>query len=174
VKKQLGNAVLVFLVVGAAATLMFEGATSDLLPRGSVAPAFEVDLPGGGRLRSEELKGQVVLLDFWATYCPPCREEMPWLVSLSNELSSKGVRFVAVSHDDPSQREALVAAYSKRVPGLERYAAYGDAITGGRYRVVALPTLYVIGRDGKIAAAVQGSTSEWRVRRWLEAALEAE
>lgn len=171
-KKQLGNAVLVFLVVGAAAALMFQGSGGDLLPKGSVAPPFELERHGGGTLNSEALKGQVVLLDFWATYCPPCREEMPWLVSLSNELGPKGVRFVAVSHDDPSERTSLVAAYSKRVPGLDPSVAYGDAITGGHYRVVALPTLYVIGRDGKIAAAVQGSTSEWRVRRWLNAALE--
>ena len=173
-KKQLGNAVLVFLVVGAAAALMFEGAGGGLLEKGSQAPPFDFEKHGGGRVTSAELKGQVVLLDFWATYCPPCREEMPWLVELSNELEPKGVQFVAVSHDDPDDRAALVNAYAKKVPGLERYTAYGDPFVSGTYRVEALPTLYVIGRDGKIVAAVRGATSEWRVRRWLNAALEAQ
>ena len=174
-KRVLGNAVTVFLVVGAAAVLLLEGARgSSLLADGSEAPAFDFEKHGGGRVTSAELRGQVVLLDFWATYCPPCREEMPWLVELGNELDGKGVKFVAVSHDDPDDRAAVVPAYSKKVPGLEKYVAYGDPFTAGKFKVDALPTLYVIGKDGKVVASVRGATSEWRVRRWIKKALEQE
>ena len=115
----------------------------------------------------------MVLVDFWATWCPPCREELPWLVEVAREYEGKGVRFVAVSHDEPADREAAVAQYVKtRQPELGKYVAYGDPFTGGKYRVQALPTLYVIGRDGRVVASVQGQTSEWRVRRWLKKALE--
>ncbi len=172
-KRVLGNAVTVFLVVGAAAVLLFEGARSTLLPDGAEAPAFDFEKHGGGRLTSAELQGQVVILDFWATYCPPCREEMPWLVEVGDELAAKGVRFVAVSHDDEEDRAAMIANFAKKVPGLEKYVVYGDPFTGGKYRVDALPTLYVIGKDGKVVASVRGSTSEWRVRRWVNEALEA-
>ena len=170
--KNWSNAVMVFLVVAAAAVLLLDGARSDLLPEGSEAPPFDFEKHGGGRVTSAELKGQVVLLDFWATYCGPCREEMPWLVELGDELKAKGVRFVAVNHD-PEDGPSLVAAYAKKVPGVDRFTAYGDPFTGGKYKVNALPTLYVIGKDGKVFASVRGATSEWRVRRWVNSALEA-
>ena len=67
----------------------------------------------------------------------------------------------------------LVGIYAKdKVPGLEPYAVFANGAVVQKYRVAVLPTLYVIGRDGKIVASTHGSTSEWRVRRWLNAALE--
>jgi thiol-disulfide isomerase/thioredoxin len=174
VKKWLTNAVTLFLVAAAGIVLMLQGAGGNLLPVGADAPAFDLERHGGaGRFTSAELKGKVVMLDFWATWCGPCREEMPWLVELAREYEGKGVQLVAASHDEPDERQGAIDAFAKNdVPGVERYAAYGDPFTSGKYRVEALPTLYVIGKDGKIVASVRGSVSEWRVRRWLNAALE--
>jgi thiol-disulfide isomerase/thioredoxin len=172
VKKVLSNAVTLFLVASAAALLILEGYGGDTLPAGSEAPPFDLETHDGARLTSADLRGQVVLLDFWATWCPPCREEMPWLVELGREYQGKGVRFVAASRDEDGWKQAVGAYARKSVPGLEAFAANGDPFTAGRYRVDALPTLYVIGRDGKIVGGVRGSTSRWRVKRWLNAALE--
>jgi thiol-disulfide isomerase/thioredoxin len=171
VKKLLSNGVTVFIVIGAIAVIAFDGFSSSLLPDGTVAPELKFEKLGGGTLEPSDLAGQVVLLDFWATWCPPCREEMPWLVSLEKEFEAKGVRFVAASEDD---ERPLVGIYAKdKVPGLEPYAVFSNAAVVQKYRVAVLPTLYVIGRDGKIVASTHGSTSEWRVRRWLNAALDA-
>jgi thiol-disulfide isomerase/thioredoxin len=171
VKKVFSNAVTLFLVVGAAALLILDGFGGDTLPAGSEAPPFDLETLDGARVTSAELKGQVVLLDFWATWCPPCREEMPWLVELGQQYRAKGVRFVAASRDD-EWKQAVGAYARKSVPGLETFAVSGDPFTAGKYRVDALPTLYVIGKDGKIIGGARGSVSEWRVKRWLNAALE--
>jgi thiol-disulfide isomerase/thioredoxin len=172
VKKWLSNGIFLFLIAGAIAVIVFDNlGHGRMLPIGSEAPAFELDRLGGGRVTSAELKGQVVMLDFWATWCPPCRSEMPWLVEVAKEYEAKGVRFVAASVDD--ERPA-VGLYAKDVvPGLDRYAAFADPFTVGRFNVAGYPTLYVIGRDGKISASYEAEASEWRVRRWLNAALEA-
>jgi thiol-disulfide isomerase/thioredoxin len=171
VKKWLSNAVTLFLIAGAVAVFLMDGFGSNLLPDGTLAPEFELDKLGGGRVSSAGMKGDVVMVDFWATWCPPCRAEMPWLVKLGAEYEAKGVHFVAVSADD--ERPAVGIYAKDRVPGLDRFAVFSDGVVGGRFKVSALPTLYVIGRDGKIVASSQGETSEWRVRRWLNAALEA-
>lgn len=173
-KSWVSNAITLFLVAAVAAVMLLEGFGGNVLPPGTPAPPFDFEKHQGGRVTSEELRGQVVLIDFWATWCGPCRGEMPWLVGLANEYEAKGVRFVAASHDDAEERKAAIDAYTRQnVPGLTRYAVYADPFTGAKYRVDALPTLYVIGRDGKIVAGTRGATSEWRVRRWLNAALEA-
>jgi thiol-disulfide isomerase/thioredoxin len=166
------NGIVLFLIAGALAVFFFDGVGSQPLPEGSPAPEFELDKLGGGRVTSQALKGQVVLVDFWATWCPPCQAEMPWLVKLAKEYESKGVQFVAAA--SPSDERPDVGVYAKdRVPGLERYAAFADPQTAQRFKVEALPTLYVIGRDGKVIASTRGETSEWRVRHWLNVALDS-
>ena len=170
-KKWFSNGITLFLIAGAITVVLFDGVGSNLLADGAAAPPFDLDKLGGGRVTSESLKGEVVMLDFWATWCAPCREEMPWLFEVAKEYEAKGVHFVAAA--SPDDDRPAVGVYAKdRLPGLERYAAFADVLTAQRFKVAALPTLYVIGRDGKVLASVQGEATEWRVRRWLNAALE--
>jgi thiol-disulfide isomerase/thioredoxin len=172
VKKTFSNAIVLFLIAGAVAVFVFDGVGSTLLPDGSPAPDFDLDKLGGGRVTSASMKGQVVMVDFWATWCGPCQAEMPWLVKVAKEYEAKGVQFVAAA--SPSDERPDVGIYAKdRVPGLEKYAAFADSLTAQRFKVEALPTLYVIGRDGKVLASTRGETSEWRVRHWLNMALDA-
>ncbi len=169
-KNWLRGALIVALLI-AALVMGFEemrGGIPDDLP----APAFSFERFGGGHLSSTELKGKVVLLDFWATWCPPCREEMPWLVNLAREYDSKGVAFVAVSHDEPEEAKAAVGIYVDQLPGLRPYAVFGDPAVGALYKVRALPTLYVLDREGKVVASHTGQTTERSVRRWLDDALQ--
>jgi thiol-disulfide isomerase/thioredoxin len=156
------------LLLGTVALAVRELEDSQLLPAGDPAPAFRFTRFEGGEVTLEGLRGQVVMVDFWATWCPPCREEMPSLVKLAAEFEPKGVRFVAVSHDDPDEAQAAVAAFARQVPGLEHYAAFGVPETGQAYLVRALPTLYLIDRDGRVVASRTGQMSEGQVRRWLE------
>ena len=58
----------------------------------------------GGKLQLSSLRGRVVVLDFWATWCPPCRAELPWLLRLAQRGQSRGVYFVAMNQDEVDQR----------------------------------------------------------------------
>ena len=106
----------------------------DVLPKHSVAPLFTVSRIDQPPLSLASLKGQVVVVNFWATWCPPCREELPYLVSTAKEYEPKGVALVAISNDDrPGQREA-VRNYLEGFPALQPYAALVEPEIGASYR----------------------------------------
>jgi thiol-disulfide isomerase/thioredoxin len=139
---------------------------------GKEAPNVGFQRFGGGTVSVQALHGKVVLLDFWATFCPPCVEEMPVLVKLVHEYESRGVVFVAPSLDDPDRALVEVGAFiDRQVPGLAPYAAIGNDASANAFGVRALPTMVVIDRTGKVTATFIGSASErvWRER--IEAAL---
>ncbi|MDD5307953.1 MAG: TlpA disulfide reductase family protein [Deltaproteobacteria bacterium] len=143
--RTLAIAALVVVAVWVGSNL-FRGRT---LPAGAAAPAFEVQLAdGSGRTVSlADLSGQVVVLDFWATTCPPCLRQMEGLETLHRRLKERGVAVLGVSVGGEGADD--IAAFAKR-----RNVGYPMAVDDGAaaqaYRVAALPTLYVIGRDGRI------------------------
>jgi thiol-disulfide isomerase/thioredoxin len=142
-----------------------------LLPVGSPAPAFSARAVDGGTVTLASLAGRVVLVDFWATWCPPCVEEMPYLISTVKAYEAQGVTLVAVSNDDLDEQAAAVAQFLERMPQLSPYAVYGTPPLGASYLVRSLPTLYVIDRHGQVSAARAGQPSEAELRGWIEAAL---
>jgi len=132
-----------------------------------LAPSFHLEKFGGGSLSSSELRGKVVMLDFWATWCGPCIAEMPVLLKLASEYESRGVVFVAASRDDPSIAKVQVGLFiDQRAPSLARYAAFADDGTADAYAVSAIPTMAVIDRKGRLHASYLGAASEraWRAR----------
>ncbi|MCP3138373.1 TlpA family protein disulfide reductase [Pyxidicoccus xibeiensis] len=149
-----------------------EAQRSRLVPDGMAAPAMEMERLGGGTLKLEELRGQVVMLDFWATWCPPCREEMPALVKLAKEYEPQGLVFVAASRDDGPRAPRLVEAFVKRnLPDLRPYVVYASDEVARAFQVTALPTLYFLDREGKVMDAQRGALSEDALRRRIERAL---
>jgi peroxiredoxin len=103
----------------------------------------------GKDVRLSDFKGQVVLLNFWATWCAPCRLEIPWFVELQEKYRDKGLRVVGVSVDDPPEALPPFAKQFKvnypLVVGLDRedvQSAFGP--------IFAVPITVIIGRDGKI------------------------
>ncbi len=143
-----------------------------LLEPGAMAPDFEVERLEGGTVRLSALRGKVVLLDFWATWCPPCRAEMPWLVRLGTAYEGRGLALVALSQDNPPDQRALVADYARTVvPGLGRFAALGNHDVGRVYGAESLPTLYLLDRTGRILDVAVGSRPEAAVRAAVERAL---
>jgi thiol-disulfide isomerase/thioredoxin len=144
---------------------------ASVLAPGTQAPDFAVERLEGGTLRLSELRGRVVLLDFWATWCPPCRAELPWLVPLARRYESRGVVFVAMSQDNPDGQRLEVSRFASQLPGFSRFAALGTYEVGRDFGAEALPTLYVIDRSGRIAATKVGATEEPEVARALERAL---
>jgi len=102
-------------------------------------------------------KGEVVLLNFWATWCPPCRQEMPSMVALSNKYADKGLKMIAVSVDrDTDALKKFVQEY--KLPFLVLHDKDSSASTA--YGVFRYPETFLIGRDGKVKAHLIGA-KEW-------------
>lgn len=161
----LGLAALAFLGVR-------EAQRARLVPDGVSPPSFELTKHEGGSLALSDLKGRVVMLDFWATWCPPCREEMPSLVKLAKEYESQGLVFVAASRDDGPTAPQEVDYFLQRFqPDLRPYVVYADDKVARAFEVNALPTLYFLDRDGKVIDAQRGMLSEDGLRRRIERAL---
>lgn len=161
----LGLAALAFLGVR-------EAQRARLVPDGVSPPSFQLAKHGGGSLTLSDLKGHVVMLDFWATWCPPCREEMPSLVKLAKEYESQGLVFVAASRDDGDTAPQQVDYFLQRFqPDLRPYVVYADDNMARAFEVNALPTLYFLDRDGKVMDAQRGMLSEDSLRRRIERAL---
>jgi thiol-disulfide isomerase/thioredoxin len=135
---------------------------------GPSVPAFSLERLQGGRVTLAELRGRVVVIDFWATWCPPCRAEMPWLVKMAQRLESKGVSFVAISEDDPPAQTPDVIAFTKEVPGLEKFAVLGDPAIESEYGVTSLPTLFIVDRQGRLVKQLVGAADETTVNDLVE------
>ncbi len=129
------------------------------------------------RTELDALQGQVVLVNFWATWCRPCLEEIPLLMALEDELGDQGFRLVAVSLDDIATNESLVKPFlEKWFPELTSY----QNIEYDMDRMVSvvdpawneiLPTSYVLARDGSVAELIQGARTSAEFRESIEAEL---
>jgi thiol-disulfide isomerase/thioredoxin len=151
---------------------VMEAQRSKLVPDGAAPPSFQMERYGGGKLALSDLRGKVVMLDFWATWCPPCQEEMPSLLKLAKEYESQGLVFVAASRDDDDVKEEVVTQFIDRyLPDLAPYVVYADDEVAMAFKVEALPTLYFLDREGKVTDAVRGMMSEPAIRRRIENAL---
>ena len=117
------------------------------------AKDFEVSTLDGRKLRLSDLKGKTVLVSFWATWCEPCREEMPLLVELYKKYKDRGLEIVAVSSDLPEDR-------SKVVEFAKQYnLAFPVALDSGAvqtYGVNAYPTAYFIDQQGRVRYQTSG------------------
>ena len=119
-----------------------------------VAPDVEFQTLAGQPFRLKELQGQVVLLNFWATYCIPCREEIPALNALQNELQSQGLKIVGASLDDSAED---VNTYQKAVAKFEYPVLLGGTDAKVKYAQSVLPTTYLIDRQGRIRQKIIGA-----------------
>lgn len=111
-----------------------------------VAPAFT--LPGlQGEVTLESLRGKAVLVDFWASWCGPCRQSFPWMNGLQKRYGDKGLAIVAVNLD--KDRE-LASHFLAEVPAAFTVAFDPSGKTAESYRVKALPTTFLVSPDGKL------------------------
>lgn len=118
------------------------------------APDVEFQTLAGKSFRLNELKGQVVLLNFWATYCLPCREEIPALNSLQHDLAAKGLKVVGASVDDSIES---VNSYQKEVAKFEYEVLIGGSDAKVKFEQSVLPTTYLIDREGRIRQKIIGA-----------------
>jgi peroxiredoxin len=120
---------------------------------GRAAPDFTVTTLDGARVRLADLKGKVVFLNIWATWCPPCRQEMPSMVKFYEMFRTKGLEIVAVSEDQDLQAlRKFVKAYGVTFPVAQDE---GKRVFG-LYQATGVPETHLIDKGGVIRASQLG------------------
>ncbi len=135
-----------------------------------VAPDFSLQDLTGQPLNLASYRGKVVLLDFWATWCAPCRGEIPHFVEFQDKYRDQGLQVIGISMDDgPKPVREFYQEFKMNYPvalGNEKVAqSYGG--------VLGLPVTFLIGRDGRVAAKYIGEVQMSTLREAIESQLQA-
>ena len=136
---------------------------------GAPAPDFALSLFDGGELSLADLHGSVVVVNFWASWCPPCRDEAPVLEKIWREYKDQGVVFVGVSFRDvPAKAMAFIEEFDITYPnGLDPYNRVSKA-----YGITGVPETFLIARDGQVVEHYIGPVSEAGLRAALKEVLQ--
>ena len=146
------------------------GGSRQRLTQSTIAPDFSLESLDGKTLRLSDLRGKAVLLNFWATWCGPCKIEMPWFVDLQNQYGSQGLQIVGVAMDDGSKEE--IAKFAKDM-GVNYPILIGKESVGDQYGgVPALPESFLIARDGKIVDKIVGLRGKSEIEDSIKKALD--
>ncbi len=140
--------------------------------KSSIAPDFTLVSLEGKSMRLSDLRGKAVLLNFWATWCGPCKIETPWLVELQNQYGPEGLQVVGVEAGDDDKED--IAKFAKEMginyPLLIGKEAVSDAYGG----IPAMPETFFIGRDGKIVDKILGLRGKAEIEDAIKKALNTE
>src|ERR1700731_549657 len=138
--------------------------------RSTVAPDFSLESLEGKTMRLSDFRGKAVLLNFWATWCGPCKIEMPWFVELQNQYASQGFQIIGVAMDEASKED--IGKFAKDL-GVNYPILIGKEAIGEQYGgVPALPESFVIGRDGKIVDKIIGLRGKAEIEDSIKKALD--
>ena len=105
---------------------------------------FTLESNQGNKITLSDLKGKVVILDFWATWCPPCKAAIPKLIELYNKYQNQGVVVIGIALDEKDKVIKLVKEMGINYPVL-----FDDKETSKNYEIQSIPTLFVIDQKGK-------------------------
>jgi len=158
-----------FVHVAARSARRYGPSASGVFGKSAPAPDFSLESLDGKTMRLSDFRGKAVLLNFWATWCGPCKIEMPWFVDLQKEYGSQGLQIVGVAMDDSSKDDIARFAQEMGVnyPVLLGKEAVGEAYGG----VPALPESFFIGRDGKIVDRIIGLRGKGEIEDSIKKAL---
>lgn len=141
-------------------------ASADPAPVDAPAPDFTLTTLDGESVQLSSLRGDVVLLDFWATWCGPCRYDMPHVDALYEEYKDEGLQVFGVNSERPEQARAYLESNGFDFPTLQDPGLRVAQL----YRVQAIPTFVVIDREGKMTSYLKGTRSREQLRAALERA----
>lgn len=146
--------------------------TGSLVPGqiiGKAAPDFALKTLDGKNLKLSDLRGKAVVLNFWATWCPPCKVELPWFVDLQKQYGPNGLQIVGISEDEGGKEK--VAAFVKEMGVNYTIAVDDDSVSQKYGDVEDLPTTFYIDRNGKIVEFAMGLVDRSEIEQKLKAAM---
>lgn len=134
---------------------------------GEFAPEIFLEDVNGGMVRLSDFRGKIVLVNFWGSWCSPCKDEMPGFIKVFLEYRDKGFTVIAIAVNDvPSVVRELGLPFSVVMADRQASRDYGN--------VVHIPVSYLIGKDGRIIRKVRGMYPEGDLRSNLEQALKGQ
>lgn len=161
------NPLILFFIAAIVAAMLFTGIRMARHNRasgpgkgqliGNLAPDFELPALDGKNLKLSDLRGKAVLLNFWATYCGPCKVEMPWFVEMQKEYGPQGFQVVGVAMDDASTDE--ISKFAKEMNVNYPILIGKDSVADSYGGVSVLPTTFFVDRNGKLIAREFGLQS---------------
>jgi cytochrome c biogenesis protein CcmG/thiol:disulfide interchange protein DsbE len=165
-----GLIVLGYFIVGrneSAATAMLKPSLPPSTEVGR-APAFTLADLNGHPVSLSDFRGKVVVLDFWATWCPPCKREIPDFIELQSQYGSKGLQVIGIGLDEPEKLKAFASTN-----GMNYTVLLGTDDTALKYGGISgIPTTFIIDRSGKIVDRFEGfrpkGVFESEIRRLLQ------
>lgn len=146
--RVLSSLALVFALLDATSVAAKEEAA-----RSTRAASFALDGRGGTTVVLDSLDARVVLVDFWASWCVPCRSSFPWMNDLEKRFGQKGLEIVAINLD---KERAAAEKFLTANPAAFTIAFDPTGKTAEAYRVAAMPSSFLVARDGTILARHQG------------------
>lgn len=169
-RKGILIAIVVTALVVAVGGWLMRSAQSSVAPLpGKLAPDFTLPVAGGGEVSLSHLRGNPVVLNFWATWCPPCRREMPHLNRLYNEYKGMGLRLYGVNLQESEQVvQEFSEAYSLNFPMLlDMRAEVSDL-----YLIHAIPVTVFIDAEGRVQNTYTGEMPPDLMERFFQALVE--
>ena len=148
---------------------------------GKTAPAFDLEDMSGKKVSLESYRGKAVLVNFWATWCGPCKIETPWLVELRNKYAAQGFEILGVDTEGDDLKKSDLAGWAKDKHEVAKFVDHekmpypvlidGDSISEPYGGLDALPTSFFLDRNGKVVAAQMGLTSESEIENNIRKSL---
>ena len=134
----------------------------------ATAPAFSGTLLDGGRFASSSLHGKVAVINFWGSWCPPCRVETPEFQQVYSEQSGRGVAFLGINvKDDEQLAKAFLTSHDITYPSL--FDPRGEVALAFRdYPANAIPSTIVLDREGRVAAVYTATVTQQDLRTVLD------
>jgi thiol-disulfide isomerase/thioredoxin len=172
VKRKVFAAVAILALVTYLATRHWgrpaEPTRGDIAATHPFAPEFSLADLSGQKLELSSYRGKVVLLDFWATWCTPCRTEIPRFMDLQNKYRDQGLQVIGISLDDDKKPVGVFYQQFK----INYPVAIGDASLAERYGgILGLPVNFLVGRDGRIYAKHVGQVDISLIEREINSLL---
>jgi thiol-disulfide isomerase/thioredoxin len=177
-------AVLIGLTLYADRVTRVHGKTGMSVParvadvQGKPAPDLRLKDMNGNDVSLADLKGKVVFVNFWATWCDPCRVEIPWLIDIQKKYASRGFTVVGVAMDDEGEKVVapFVAKEKFDVNGQQLPMSYpiwiGSDDAADKFGgILGYPTSFLISRDGKLVQKFQGLKSQDELEKAIESQL---
>jgi len=148
---------------------------------GKPAPAFALDDLSGKKVTLTSYRGKAVLINFWATWCAPCRLETPWLIDLRNKYAAQGFEILGVDTEGDDLQKSDTAGWAKEKAEVGKFAAEmrvpypvlmdGDSIDREYGGLDDLPASFFVDRKGTVVAVQVGLTSESEMEAKIQKAL---